>query len=387
MTVQTLIHIDLNLFMAVVCAIVFFSSRRMSESGLLHNRLFRWLILSVFLLLIVESLTWVLDGSSGKALFTVDYFVTICLYLLTPIPSYFWELYVKSQLFHDPKSLRKDQIVFGIPIAVCFVLTITNPFTNLMFYFDDFGIYHRGLLYPVLAITSLLPTLASVVCVMLNGKGVAKKYARLLFVVPITIVIAAIAQILVYGLSLIWSSITIALLFAYMNIQNDQVYLDHLTGVFNRRQMDIYLADRIRMAQEGRNFSCILLDIDHFKTVNDKLGHVAGDEALKDASDILKRSIRKGDFLARYGGDEFFIVSDIDNDSALVSLINRIDENSKEFNHSMLRPYSISFSAGKAIYHPESRWTSDQLITYVDGLMYQNKYASYQTATETIIVQ
>ena len=350
----------------------------MSESGLIHNRLFRWVTLTVLLLLIVESLTWVFDGSTTKSALLIDYFITTCLYLLTPIPSFLWELYVKLQLFHDPKSVKGDLIAFGTLIAVCFLLTITTPLTNLMFYFDASGVYHRGVLYPVLAAAAFLPIIVSFLCILINRKRLEKKYVRLLFVVPIVVALAAFMQIVFYGLSLVWSSISLALLFAYVNIQNDQVYLDHLTGVFNRRQMDIYLSDRIRMAQEGRGFSCVLLDIDHFKMVNDKLGHVAGDEALKDASNILKSSIRKGDFLARYGGDEFLIVTDIKDEQSLQSLVNRINENSNEFNQSMQRPYLISFSAGKAVYDAQSKWTKDQLITRVDGLMYQNKSASGQ---------
>ena len=381
---QTFLRIDVNLFMAVVCAIIYFSSKRTSESRLMHNQLFRWLILCVFALLILESFTWILDGSKSKSAILFNYLVTICLYLLTPLPSFLWELYVKLQLFPDPKSVRTDVLAFGIPIAVSYVLTLTSPFTNLMFRFDASHVYHRGVLYPILAIISLLPILVSFFSILIHRKRLTRKYARMLLIVPLLIVAASILQIIFYGLSLIWSSISLALLLAYMRIQGDQVYLDHLTGVFNRRQMDIYLADKIRTAQDGRSFSCVLLDIDHFKTVNDKLGHVAGDEALKDASNILKSSIRKGDFLARYGGDEFFIVTDIDDEHSLRSLINRINENSQEFNRSMQRPYLISFSAGETIYDPKRKWTREQLICFVDGLMYQNKYESVQSEAKNL---
>ena len=119
--------------MAVVCAIIYFSSKRTSESRLMHNQLFRWLILCVFALLILESFTWILDGSKSKSAILFNYLVTISLYLLTPLPSFLWELYVKLQLFPDPKSVRTDVLAFGIPIAVSYVLTLTSPFTNLMF--------------------------------------------------------------------------------------------------------------------------------------------------------------------------------------------------------------------------------------------------------------
>ena len=381
---QTFLRIDLNLFMIVVCMIIYFSSRRIAESRLIHNRLFRMITVSVGLLLIIESITWILDGATTRTAFYVNYGITMCQYILTPLPAFFWGLYVKCQLFQNARSLRTEVILYSIPIAACILLTLSTPFTNLMFFFDSTLTYHRGLLYPLLAITSLLPILASIACVLVNRKRVSPKNAKLLLFIPIAIIGVSLAQIFFYGVTLIWSGITLAMLFAYMNLQKDQVYLDHLTGVFNRRQMDIFLSDRIRLAKEGRTFSCVMLDIDHFKMVNDRLGHVAGDEALKDASNILKSSIRKNDFLARYGVDEFLILADIDDNEALLSLIDRINHNSIEFNESMQRPYQISFSAGQAIYQPQSGWDEDQLIAHVDKLMYQNKYASTKSATKSV---
>lgn len=372
---QTFLRIDLNLFMALVCAIIYFSSKKAPESRILHNRLFRLITLVVGILLLIEAITRVLNETNTKAFFLANYFFTAFQYILTPIPAIIWELYVKSQLFHDTKSMQKDLIVFGSLFAICFVLIITTPLTNSMFYFDDGYAYHRGILYPVLAITSLLPIIASAACLLFSGKRVSPKYMAALICISAVIIGIALIQIYFEGVTLIWSGIALVLLLAFTNLQKDQVYLDHLTGIFNRRQMDTYLAERIRMSKDGRMFSCILLDIDHFKMVNDKLGHVAGDEALKDATDILKSCIRKGDFLARYGGDEFIIITDIDSDAALQSLIFRIGENSTSFNKTMQRAYHIGFSAGYAIYRPESGWSQEQFISHVDMLMYQNKCA------------
>jgi hypothetical protein len=106
-TMQVFLRIDLNLFMAAVCIIMFFANRAISEKRLIHNRIFRWLIISVFLLLILESLTWILDGASTEPLMVCNYIVTISLFLLTPMPAFIWSLYVDSQIFHDTKTLKK----------------------------------------------------------------------------------------------------------------------------------------------------------------------------------------------------------------------------------------------------------------------------------------
>jgi diguanylate cyclase (GGDEF)-like protein len=361
--------------MAAVCMIMFFANRAISEKRLIHNRIFRWLIISVFLLLILESLTWILDGSATKPLILCNYLVTISLFLLTPMPAILWSLYVDSQIFHDTKKLKKIIVIFGIPLMICALMTLATPFTGLMFYFDQAHIYHRGAWYPLLAALSTLPLITSAVSVWIHRKRITRKSAWMLTLFTVFALFSAAAQIRFYGLAVIWSSITVAILLAQTNIQNDQVYLDHLTGIFNRRQMDIHLADRVRMARDGRPLSCIMLDIKHFKSVNDTLGHVSGDDALKDATAILQASIRKGDFLARYGGDEFVILTDIGDEETLEKLLLRIREHSREFNETQKRQYGIQFSAGCAVYRPETNWDSSRFLSYVDSLMYQDKAA------------
>jgi diguanylate cyclase (GGDEF)-like protein len=84
---------------------------------------------------------------------------------------------------------------------------------------------------------------------------------------------------------------------------------DGLTGLYNRKKFDDILADRFaRFQRSGRPFAVLMLDLDHFKQVNDGYGHAAGDQVLADAGAILKQSIRSVDYAARYGGEEFALV-------------------------------------------------------------------------------
>jgi diguanylate cyclase (GGDEF)-like protein len=381
---QVFLRIDLNLFMAAVCLIVYLTSRNISEKRLLHNRIFRWLALCVFCLLVLESLTWLLDGGATQPLILCNQVVTMLLFLLTPIPGFLWVLYVQSQLFHDEKALRLPLLIYGIPIGICELITLSTPLTHGMYYFDLSHIYHRGPWYALLALLSILPLITSVIAVWVHQSRISRKAAWMLTLFSVITLTSSLAQVLFYGIAVIWSSITIALLVAYTSVQNDQVYLDHLTGLFNRRQMDIHLSDRVRMAKDGRPLSCILLDIDQFKQVNDRLGHVAGDAALADAASILQASIRKGDFLARYGGDEFVILTDIDNEQTLNMLLLRIQQRAREFNETQNRAYAIRFSAGSAVYRPESGWDEQTFIRFVDALMYQDKAENGAKAGRTV---
>ena len=84
---------------------------------------------------------------------------------------------------------------------------------------------------------------------------------------------------------------------------------DALTGVHNRRQLDPSLAAAMAVAaRDGEDFSLVLVDIDHFKSVNDTHGHAAGDEVLRQVAQTLLANSRPGDSVIRYGGEEFVVI-------------------------------------------------------------------------------
>lgn len=89
----------------------------------------------------------------------------------------------------------------------------------------------------------------------------------------------------------------------------DLARMDGLTGLYNRREMERILQEEVaRHHRYKGSLSLILVDIDHFKAVNDTHGHAAGDEVLKFVAHMLQSSIRAVDYIARYGGEEIAII-------------------------------------------------------------------------------
>ena len=85
---------------------------------------------------------------------------------------------------------------------------------------------------------------------------------------------------------------------------------DRLTGLYNRRKLDQILEDEVvRRRRYGSGFSLIMADLDHFKRVNDTHGHAVGDTVLAEFAHLLRAHTREADALARFGGEEFVIVS------------------------------------------------------------------------------
>ncbi|MDZ7818186.1 MAG: diguanylate cyclase [Aliarcobacter sp.] len=106
---------------------------------------------------------------------------------------------------------------------------------------------------------------------------------------------------------------------------------DKLTGIYNRRMLDEFLQIEIDVAQRHESeLSLIIVDIDHFKDVNDKYGHLIGDETLKTMSSIISENTRNSDIFGRYGGEEFLIIcshTNKENTFILAEKLRKIVEN------------------------------------------------------------
>lgn len=98
-------------------------------------------------------------------------------------------------------------------------------------------------------------------------------------------------------------------LYEKQELENRANY-DSLTGIYNRERFNHFLSKHIDQAmQENTHFSLIMFDIDHFKKINDTLGHDVGDSVLKELAALISSQIREGDIFARWGGEEFMIIA------------------------------------------------------------------------------
>jgi diguanylate cyclase (GGDEF)-like protein len=185
--------------------------------------------------------------------------------------------------------------------------------------------------------------------------------------------IAALTQILVFGLVLLWPSLTLFLVAAAANIDNRRSRLDHLTGTANRRSLDEELENRIASLRPGWNLCGLLMDVDDFKPINDKFGHDAGDRALEDVGSLLMSSVRVEDLVARMGGDEFVVLLDSADVGALEEMVRRVETAIEKHNAGANRPYRLSLSIGRALFDPETDKTAADFLSRLDADMYRRK--------------
>jgi diguanylate cyclase (GGDEF)-like protein len=156
---------------------------------------------------------------------------------------------------------------------------------------------------------------------------------------------------------------------------------DSLTGVYNRRYIDRRLMEEIaRARRHGHALSCLYLDIDHFKHINDNYGHLTGDEVLREVAARIKTELRQSDALARFGGEEFVaLLSDTDLPSAVIVAERiRVSIADTPFQLSHLKPMQVSISIGVATLTDGERSEAIepialQLIAKADHALYEAK--------------
>lgn len=153
-----------------------------------------------------------------------------------------------------------------------------------------------------------------------------------------------------------------------------EVLLDELTQISNRRSYDLHIKECFReYKRDSEKFSLILIDIDHFKKINDNYGHKAGDKCLKEIAQRIKSTLRESDFLARYGGEELIVIlhgCDSKDAANIAEKIRRRIENTRFIYHDEAIPVTVSLGVTEAI---PSDTEPEAPFIRVDEAMYRAK--------------
>lgn len=170
-------------------------------------------------------------------------------------------------------------------------------------------------------------------------------------------------------------------------ILREQAIRDALTGLFNRRYLDETLSRELERAdRDGTSVSMVMLDIDHFKEVNDCYGHAVGDKMLVELAAILNSQSRSGDITCRYGGEEFVVLLLGAN---LVDGVRRADEWRQLFSNVTVKSQADScratFSAGVVERYPKE--PPAELLARVDAELYKAKNAGRNCISATDLIR
>ncbi len=150
--------------------------------------------------------------------------------------------------------------------------------------------------------------------------------------------------------------------------------IDYLTGVYNRYSCEERLSEGIARVQRSNDImSLVILDVDNLKLINDRYGHGTGDICLKHIASIIKNNIRKSDWIARWGGDEFVLVLFSSKEEPSAKILGRISTAIEQNPQYSPQGDVINLTLSMGVYQYSSEDNIETLFTKMDDALYEAK--------------
>ena len=285
--------------------------------------------------------------------------------------------YAFSQFPYTKLKEKRLHAAVLIPFIAEMLILLSAPFTKLIFYIDDAGYYHRASTFAIQFIPYGYVLAGAITSMQWHFKAHTTRERNLyraiaLFALP-AFTLGAI-QILCPAniVDTLEFSVTLALVVNYAVLQNNRITRDALTGLANREELDRILGDSIRShkASDLQKLYVLMGDVDGFKAINDTYGHTEGDRALVITANVLQETAsRYYGIAARYGGDEFTIIINSENDFVPEIIIKDIADRLAEA--SIAEPFKLAMSFGVTDHRESDTLTA--ILKRADSELYRNK--------------
>ena len=382
---STTYYVQTNLICLIILFIVSTAQRNKADQRTTTQLTFNVFVLMTALLCISDIFAWICNGKLFPGARFLNSLSNVVYYAATTVSGFAWLYYVRI-VIRGLTPHRKKWLLIAVPLFVTLALLVINPLTNFFFSIDENNVYSRGPGIILHWIVSWGYLMAATVMVFLAFRKASSKLEKaqlaplLLFILfP---VLAAVVQMLFYGVTTTGVGMTISVIMISFDNMESQISNDVLTGLNNRRALDVYVHDQLK--KPDAELTVMMCDVDRFKTINDRFGHAAGDLALKSLADALKRACGRSDahvFLCRYGGDEFLICGSEIADAALDQLEKDIDEQLEKY-YKLPDGSSMSVSVGRASGICRTEPDVDDLIRQADEKMYNIKEGKHKAKAE-----
>ena len=268
------------------------------------------------------------------------------------------------------KRTKKIFRVISIIMILYAISVIPNFRFGYYFYVSRNNVYMPGFLHLLQLLISYFPAIVILINISLAQKDVKRTQIFLtVFFIIITAIGAAIDVILLTT-NFIWPCVTAAVLYVYFFIIRSDSGIDSLTGIGNRYSFYEYVS-RLNRESNKKNYAFVKFNLNRFRKINDTLGYLEGDNALRNIASIIKNCIRNNDFAARFGGDEFILVTAEEND--IQRIIDRINNALDNENKKNKRPYQLNMSYIHDVYTTNSGSRIQDFLSQMDSKLYKVK--------------
>ena len=362
-------NLEISIFEFIVMTIVLYNQIMYIPQNSKYKRVVVELSTSLSLMIFGNGVLSCVNGTNFFGSYYINYVFTVIYFLLNGLVPLLWFKYM--YIFYDTSPKKSISQITAIPYLLYLILIFINCFTDILFSINSNNQYQREDGFWLIVILNMTYILASVVVIILaitRNRGFRSEGKHILLGM-LLVALGIVLQLYFWEDSFILLTFLSFMLIVFLRFQNLEMLVDPLTGLGNRRRMQLYI-DKLSRKRKGE-FSAIVFDIDDFKDINDLYGHIYGDRVLIVISKILEKSAgNKKITCIRYGGDEFIVITPKEEVNEFIAKFKKL---LSEFNDHKEFPSKIDVSIGVSEFTVNSEINMEYIINTADKLMYEKK--------------
>ena len=351
--------------------------RKSRETIHVEDKLYDTMAVINLLGAVFETISFLVDGQNMVGGRVLNILSSSLSFVGTVSIGFLWCQYVELRIYRNYKhAMRKAKFVM-IPWVVEVAAIVCNLFVpGILFTVSPENVYQRSSGALLGYITLVIYFAYSTYLVYSSkSRGINLNFFPVLFFIGPCLA-GVVFQLFFYGITTSWVSVAIAMTFVQMQQYAGNLYTDELSGLYNRRFLNGILAKRD--PADAKSMYGIMMDLDDFKSINDRFGHNAGDRAICAFGDILFKSMPSNGFAIRFAGDEFIVLLFGTDENGVQSTIQEIQNSIAQFNQTGGKPFSLSASMGCARFGAED--DTESFMRRMDEKMYEEKRKFHQQA-------
>lgn len=374
---EGILYCALNLFCLSILIMILLQILKSSDKRM-SQMVYSWFIISSVILCASDLIWGIIDFSyTWQFSDSIDFLVNSIYHMFTLVTSYMWYLFSESEMETRTTKTKKGLAISMIPFVIGASIIVSSYWTNTVFFINPDGVYERGPLYilhiAICFFYIILTSSKAFVRSFYKKNYVNRAKYRSLASFCIFPLISGVFQVIFVGSPMISAGVTFAAIQVYINSREQLISVDPLTKLNNRTEMVRFLDNKMKNRNPNKELYLFIMDVDYFKKINDKFGHVEGDNAIRIVADSLKKSVRKTNlFACRYGGDEFVVVGEVKHDFNPNEFCELINKNLEEETKAREKDYILHLSIGYFKYTPEIKNIAE-FISSADKYLYKRK--------------
>ena len=355
------------LILLIILINVLFRKKRYSVS-------YRFLVLLIILIIVAQCLEiagWILLSEAPR-LRRLNLVLASLYHLCGALPGAMLLSYIDYQLYGSILRLRR-RLYYLYPFVIYAIIFFASSAWGFVFMITEDGEYVRGQGIMLSSAVNVLLILYALFMVSARRKRSERRHFLTLLSFTLLPLAAVVVQLNFLGLNLAWPGVAAGVLITYLFLELQQETRDYLTGLYNRQQIDELVNYRISRNRTHGSFSLVMIDLDGFKSINDTYGHEEGDRALIIFANVLSRSTKRIDIVARFAGDEFLILFESTDRKSVELIMERLQLNLDFENSRNGLPYNLRFSWGASVFDSGRHRSYSELLQEADEAMYRQK--------------